>query len=47
VTGQHADWAEKGSRQVLWLPAERAAVKVAETGLRRILTGFSRARKAA
>jgi 8-oxo-dGTP pyrophosphatase MutT (NUDIX family) len=47
VTGQDACWAEQGARQILWLPAERAAAKVAETGLRRILTGFSRARKAA
>ena len=47
VTGQHASWAEQGARQILWLPAERAAAKVAETGLRRILTDFARARKAA
>jgi 8-oxo-dGTP pyrophosphatase MutT (NUDIX family) len=47
VTKQQSSWAEKGSRQVLWLPAERAASKIAETGLRRILTGFARARKAA
>ncbi len=47
VTGQRPSWAEQGARQVLWLPAERAAAKVAETGLRRILVGFSRARKAA
>ncbi|HEX2759403.1 MAG TPA: NUDIX hydrolase [Rhizomicrobium sp.] len=47
VTGRHASWAEQGARQILWLPAERAAAKVAETGLRRILTGFARARKAA
>jgi len=47
VTGRHASWAEQGARQILWLPVERAAAKVAETGLRRILTDFARARKAA
>ena len=47
ATGQDSSWAEQGARQILWLPAERAAAKIAETGLRRILTGFSRARKAA
>lgn len=47
VTGEHGTWAEKEKRQKLWLPAERAASKIAETGLRRILTGFARARKAA
>jgi len=47
VTGMHENWPEKGSRQLLWLPAERAAAKVAETGLRRILVTFSKARKAA
>jgi 8-oxo-dGTP pyrophosphatase MutT (NUDIX family) len=47
VTGERTSWVEKGARQKLWLPAERAAAKVAETGLRRILTGFARARKAA
>jgi len=47
VTGERASWAEKDARQKLWLPAERAAAKIAETGLRRILTSFARARKAA
>ena len=47
VTGEAASWAEKEKRQKLWLPAERAAAKVAETGLRRLLTDFARARKAA
>ena len=47
VAGQRNSWPEKGSRQVLWLPAERAATKIAETGLRRLLLNFSRARKAA
>lgn len=47
VTGEQASWVEKEKRQKLWLPAEQTAAKVAETGLRRILTGFARARKAA
>ncbi|MEO7054431.1 MAG: NUDIX hydrolase [Rhizomicrobium sp.] len=47
VTGEHSSWPEKEKRQKLWLPAERAAAKVAETGLRRLLLNFSRARKAA
>jgi len=47
VTGEQASWVEKEKRQKLWLPAERAAAKVAETGLRRLLTSFARARKAA
>lgn len=47
VTGENLSWAEKEKRQKLWLPAERAAAKVAETGLRRLLADFARARKAA
>ena len=47
VTDERTSWKEKDARQKLWLPAEQAAAKVAETGLRRILTGFARARKAA
>ena len=47
LTKEHGTWAEKEKRQKLWLPAERAAAKVAETGLRRLLARFARARKAA
>jgi 8-oxo-dGTP pyrophosphatase MutT (NUDIX family) len=47
VTGQQDSWPEKGSRQLLWLPAEQAAAKVAESGLKRILTDFRKARTAA
>jgi len=47
VTGQQDVWPEKGSRQLLWLPAERAAAKVAETGLKRVLADFCKARTAA
>ena len=39
--------AEKEKRQKLWLPAERAAAEVAESGLRWLLTDFARACKAA
>jgi 8-oxo-dGTP pyrophosphatase MutT (NUDIX family) len=47
VTGQHHSWPEKGSRELVWLPAERAAARVAEMGLRRILLNFRKAREAA
>jgi 8-oxo-dGTP pyrophosphatase MutT (NUDIX family) len=47
VTNEHGTWAEMEKRQKLWLTAERAAAKVAETGLRRLLADFARARKAA
>jgi 8-oxo-dGTP pyrophosphatase MutT (NUDIX family) len=47
VTGNRRAFAEQGAREQLWLPAEQAASKVAETGLKRILQSFSKARKAA
>lgn len=47
VTGRRRSWAERGERDLLWLPAEQAASKVAETGLKRILLHFSKARRAA
>ena len=47
VTGRSRSWAERGERDLLWLPAEQAASKVAETGLKRILLNFSKARRAA
>jgi 8-oxo-dGTP pyrophosphatase MutT (NUDIX family) len=47
VTEQRDSWPEKGSRELLWLPAERAAAKVAEQGLKRILADFRKARSAA
>ena len=47
VTGQRDNWPEKGSRELLWLPAEQAAAKIAEIGLKRILLNFCKARKAA
>ena len=47
VTGTRNDWPEKGARELLWLPAERAAAKIAEQGLKRILLNFCKARHAA
>lgn len=40
VTGQAADWLEKGTRELAWLPLDRATAKVAEPGLRLILQDF-------
>jgi len=40
VTGQAEDWAEKGKRQVAWLPIEQAAARISEPGLRGILRAF-------
>jgi 8-oxo-dGTP pyrophosphatase MutT (NUDIX family) len=40
VTMQMDDWPEKGAREILWLPADQAAARVAEPGLRQILKGF-------
>jgi 8-oxo-dGTP pyrophosphatase MutT (NUDIX family) len=47
VTGQRETWPEKGERQLLWLPTEKAAARVAEQGLKRILLEFGKARHAA
>ena len=47
VTGTRDEWPEKGSRELLWLPAEQAVAKIAETGLKRILVEFCKARKVA
>jgi 8-oxo-dGTP pyrophosphatase MutT (NUDIX family) len=47
VTGNRRAFAERGARERLWLPADQAVSKVAETGLKRILQSFSKARKAA
>jgi 8-oxo-dGTP pyrophosphatase MutT (NUDIX family) len=47
VTRQRRTWLEKGARDLLWLPADLAARKVAETGLRRILLAFARSAHAA
>jgi 8-oxo-dGTP pyrophosphatase MutT (NUDIX family) len=47
VTGQQHSWPEKGSREVAWLSAERAAARVAEPSLKRILLNFRKARNAA
>ncbi len=47
VRRQRRNWLEKDARELLWLPAEQAAAKVAEPGLRRILVQFARASQAA
>jgi len=44
VTGQHPTWPEKGTRKLLWLPPDQAAQRVAETGLKNILTNFRASR---
>jgi 8-oxo-dGTP pyrophosphatase MutT (NUDIX family) len=44
---QRRTWLEKGARELLWLPSEQAAAKVAEPGLRRILLQFAKLARAA
>jgi 8-oxo-dGTP pyrophosphatase MutT (NUDIX family) len=41
VTGQAAEWLEKGARELAWLPLEQAIAKVTEPGLRQILQDFA------
>jgi 8-oxo-dGTP pyrophosphatase MutT (NUDIX family) len=41
VTGQAADWLEKGARELAWLPLDQAVAKVTEPGLRQILQDFA------
>jgi 8-oxo-dGTP pyrophosphatase MutT (NUDIX family) len=40
VTRQLEDWPEKNARQIIWLPAEQAAARVSEPGLRQVLRDF-------
>lgn len=40
VTGQRRSWPEKGAREIVWLPAEKAARQVGEAALRRIIREF-------
>ena len=40
VTKQVEDWPEKGAREIVWLPADQAAARVTEPGLRQLLKGF-------
>jgi len=47
VTGQAEHWAEKGRRQIAWLPIEQAAVRISEPGLRGILRAFHKNQSAA
>ena len=44
VTGQAAAWPEHGARELLWLPLDQAAAKVAEPGLRQMLQDFAASR---
>lgn len=40
VTRQLDDWPEKHSRQLAWLPLDRAAARISEPSLRQILKDF-------
>ena len=40
VTGHRRKWPERGAREMVWLPLDQAAARVAEPGLRRILLSF-------
>lgn len=42
VTAEMEDWPEKGARRIAWLPAEQAAIRVTEPGLRELLRNFSK-----
>jgi 8-oxo-dGTP pyrophosphatase MutT (NUDIX family) len=47
VTRQRRSWAEKGAREILWLPVELAAARVEERSLRHLLLDFRKAQQAA
>jgi 8-oxo-dGTP pyrophosphatase MutT (NUDIX family) len=47
VTDTARSWPEKGDRDLVWLPFEQAAARVAEPELRRLLLAFRRLQKAA
>lgn len=47
VNGQAENWAEKGKRQIAWLPIEQAAARISEPGLRGILRAFHKNQAAA
>jgi 8-oxo-dGTP pyrophosphatase MutT (NUDIX family) len=47
VMRQRRVWAEKGAREIIWLPLELAAARVAERGLRQLLLNFRKSRQAA
>jgi 8-oxo-dGTP pyrophosphatase MutT (NUDIX family) len=44
VTSQRTSWAEQGERELVWLPPDRAARRVSEIALRRIILEFHKAR---
>jgi len=43
VGGQHREWAEKGARELAWLPLAQATRRVSEPGLAQILRDFGKA----
>lgn len=45
VAAQMEDWPEKGARELAWLPADQAAMRVAEPGLRELLRNFGNTQK--
>jgi 8-oxo-dGTP pyrophosphatase MutT (NUDIX family) len=47
ATGSRRAFPERGAREILWLPVEQAAARVSESGLKRILQSFGKARRAA
>jgi 8-oxo-dGTP pyrophosphatase MutT (NUDIX family) len=47
VTGNRRTFAERGTRELLWLPAEQAVARVDEAGLKRILQSFNKAQSGA
>lgn len=47
VTGRVRAFAEKGAREIAWLSAEQAALRVAEPGLRHLILNFRKNRMAA
>lgn len=47
VTGRARSFAEKGAREIAWLPVEQAALRVGEPGLRHLILNFRKIRLAA
>jgi 8-oxo-dGTP pyrophosphatase MutT (NUDIX family) len=47
VMRQRRTWAEKGAREILWLPVDLAVARVEERGLRHLLLHFRKVRQAA
>lgn len=47
VTGRRRAFAEKGDREIVWLPLAEAALRVTEPGLRHLIKNFRKNRLAA